>query len=108
MTLRWPIAEAAQGRREPIYEPDHVFRAFESSRRKPRLSPSCSSSRRSKLAIPIWLLLKDTGLAYRTARFSDHPPLAPPHSSYTIKVQQFARAFRFARDERCCGVLAFR
>jgi hypothetical protein len=27
MTLCWPIAEVAQGRREPIYEPDHVFRA---------------------------------------------------------------------------------
>jgi hypothetical protein len=27
MPLHWPIAEAAQVRREPIYEPDHVFRA---------------------------------------------------------------------------------
>ncbi len=41
---------------------------------------------------PVRLLLRDPGLAYPTARLSDHPPLAPT-SSYTFKVQQFGRAF---------------
>jgi hypothetical protein len=42
--------------------------------------------------------LGDPGLAYRTARLSDHPPPAP-NPSYTFKVQQFGRAFRIAREE---------
>ncbi len=78
MMLRRPVAQAAQTRCGPIHEPHSVFR-------EPRFYDRSQGCRRhahprgvSKLPMPIWLLLKDTGLAYRTARFSDHPPLAPP------------------------------
>jgi hypothetical protein len=46
MTLRWPIAEAAQVRREPIYEPDHVSVRRELTT-EGWLSPPCAFLRAS-------------------------------------------------------------